>query len=87
MGQGAKRIRLWRRLWWLWSFLVPFFVVEAWNTIGYYFHEANHSNEGLDVLWGSIQFSLYFAVPAGVIGLVIAGLIYFVLEMRKTSQS
>lgn len=87
MEQSAKRISLWRRLWWLWFFLGPFLVVEVWNTVGYYFHEANHSNEGLDVFLGSVQFSLYFAVPAGVIGLVIAGLIHFVLELRKTSQS
>ena len=66
---------------------MPFFVVELWITVGYYFHEQNHSNEGFDVLLDCMRFGLYFAVPAGLIGLVIAGLIYFVLEMRKSSQS
>jgi len=86
MTTNSKRSNLFRRLWWLWFFVVPFCLVDLWLGLRFYFHEANHSNEGLDVLLGSLSFGLYFAVPAGLCGLAIAGLIYYVREMRR-SQS
>ena len=83
MTEQEKPRKMSRRLWWPWFFVVPFFVVEAGISIAYYFHEQNHSNEGFDVLLECMRFSLYFAVPAGLLGLVIAGLIYFILDQRK----
>jgi hypothetical protein len=57
----------------LWSSLAAFVVVELGIGLSFYFHEANQSNEGANVLFGSLQFALLFAIPAG---LIVGGLIW-----------
>lgn len=57
----------------LWASLAVFLFVELAVGLSFYFHEANQSNEGANVLFGSLQFALLFAVPAG---LVVGGLIW-----------
>ena len=56
-----------RHLWTLWSFLAGFLVVELFVGLRFYFHEANHSNDGLAVLIGSFRFALLPAIPAGIV--------------------
>ena len=68
----------------MWSVLAAFVVVELAVGLSFYFHEANHSNEGANVLFGSLQFALIFAVPAG---LVVGGLIWGVRRLQLKGAS
>lgn len=68
----------------LWSSLAAFAVVELAVGLSFYFHEANHSNEGANILFGSLQFALLFAIPAG---LVVGGLIWGVRMIQLKGAS
>jgi len=49
------------------AFLTGFVLIELGIGLSFYIHEANHNNDSLDVLFGSLEFALIFALPAGII--------------------
>lgn len=54
------------------AFLAGFVLIELGIGLSFYIHEANHNNDGLDVLFGSLEFALLFAIPAGILVSLIA---------------
>ncbi len=76
--QAPKRVK-----WWLWSAIIAFVLVELLVTFDVYFHEMNHGNDGLEILFSSSLLSLLFSLPAGLLVALLGWLTQKVLTRKS----
>jgi len=69
------------RLWWLWSYLIAFLIVDLLVAFYWFFSkDIDHLRdpyryEAIEVLLGNMQFGMRFAAPGGLLGIAIAAAI------------